>query len=118
MELQLGDKLKEMFGVVEEKPPVEKNPFELTSISEGIWIAGDGISIQTHRAMLESGVHPNQKLQEEFDKRKTKSTPTPTPSTEGSMTQAEEFEKVMGSEAASRRKAAQEAQRKKLMQSR
>lgn len=93
----------------------EQSPFEQPSIKEGTQVAGSGVSVQTERGLLESGVHPDEEMQKAWDERKQKKTTEPTYKDTGE-TQTQTYERVMGTEAAQKKKQEQEERRKKLFE--
>lgn len=76
----------------------EQSPFEQPSIKEGTQIAGSGVSVQTERGLLESGVHPDEEMQKAWDERKQKKTTEPTYKDTG-RTFKEEYKARFGEEA-------------------
>lgn len=83
---------------------------------EGLEPPGAGVSMQTEAALLREGVHPDEKKQEAWDKRHAPKQPTGYKDI--GETQMQTYERVMGKEAAERKRAEQEKQRQKLLQNR
>lgn len=95
----------------------EQSPFEQPSIKEGTQVAGSGVSVQTERGLLESGVHPDEEMQKAWDERKQKKTTEPTYKDTGE-TQMQTYERVMGKEAVTERKLKQQKEFERLMKER
>ena len=85
-----GENMKSILGI--------EGPFEQPSIKESTQVAGSGVSVQTERGLLESGVHPDEEMQKTWDERKQKKTTEPTYKDTG-RTFKEEYKARFGEEA-------------------